>query len=60
MTCGRCKGLMVDEWRPDFCPETFVWRCINCGSVTDPLIEQNRRSGFGEQLLLEESVGVLQ
>jgi hypothetical protein len=60
MTCGRCKGLMVDEWRPDFSPETFVWRCINCGSVTDPLIEQNRRSGFAEQLLLEESVGVLQ
>jgi hypothetical protein len=37
MTCGRCKGLMVDEWRPDFSPETFVWRCINCGSIVDPL-----------------------
>ncbi len=42
MTCTRCKGLMVNEWRPDFTPETFVWRCINCGSIIDPLIAQNR------------------
>ncbi len=54
MTCGRCKGLMVDEWRPDFTPETFVWRCINCGSIRDPLIEQNRRSAhMNEQMLME-------
>jgi hypothetical protein len=44
---------MVDEWRPDFSPETFVWRCINCGSIVDPLIEQNRRTRLAEQLLLE-------
>ena len=43
MTCGRCKGLMVNEWRPDFTPETFVWRCINCGHVFDPVLERNRR-----------------
>ena len=54
MTCKRCNGFMVDEWRPDFSPETFVWRCINCGSIVDPLIEQNRRSGkIGNQLVLE-------
>jgi hypothetical protein len=59
MTCGRCKGLMVDEWRPDFSPETFVWRCINCGSVVDPLIERNRGTHLAEQLILER-VEVLQ
>ena len=59
MTCGRCKGLMVDEWRPDFSPETFVWRCIKCGSIVDPLIEQNCRTRLAELLLLEP-VAVLQ
>lgn len=54
MTCGRCKGFMVNEWRPDFTPETFVWRCINCGSILDPLIEQNRKGGqCGNQFMLE-------
>lgn len=60
MTCGRCKGLMVDEWRPDFTPETFVWRCINCGSIVDPLIEQNRRGGHMSEHLLLEPVEALQ
>jgi hypothetical protein len=44
---------MVDEWRPDFTPETFVWRCINCGSIVDPLIEQNQRARATEQMLME-------
>ncbi len=43
MTCRKCKGLMVEEYRADFTPETNVWRCINCGLITDPLIAQNRR-----------------
>ncbi len=43
MTCRKCQGLMVEEWRADFSPETYVWRCINCGRITDPLIAQNRR-----------------
>jgi len=49
---------MVDEWRPDFSPETFVWRCINCGSLVDPLIEQNRRARAAEQLLMEPVEGL--
>jgi hypothetical protein len=44
MTCQKCKGFMVDEWRPDFSPESYVWRCINCGLILDPLIKQNRYS----------------
>jgi len=42
MTCQKCKGLMIAESRPDFSPEGTVLRCINCGMVLDPLIQQNR------------------
>ena len=42
MTCRKCMGLMVEEWRPDFSPESTAFRCINCGLILDPLIEQNR------------------
>jgi len=42
MTCQKCKGLMVKEWRPEFPQEAAVLRCINCGLVLDPLIAQNR------------------
>ena len=42
MTCQKCKGLMVKEWRPEFSQEAAVLRCVNCGLVLDPLIAQNR------------------
>lgn len=42
MTCKKCKGLMIAESRPEYSTEGTVLRCINCGLVLDPLIEQNR------------------
>jgi uncharacterized Zn finger protein len=42
MTCQKCNGLMVKEWRPELSQEATVLRCINCGLVLDPLIAQNR------------------
>lgn len=42
MTCQKCRGLMVKEWRPELSQEAAVLRCINCGLVLDPLIAQNR------------------
>jgi hypothetical protein len=42
MTCQKCKGLMIAESRPEYSPEGAVFRCINCGLVLDPLIQQNR------------------
>lgn len=42
MTCRKCRGFMVEEWRPDFSPETYISRCINCGLIEDALIAQNR------------------
>jgi hypothetical protein len=35
---------MIAESRPDFSPEGTVLRCINCGLMLDPLIQQNRLS----------------
>jgi hypothetical protein len=40
---------MVEEWRPDFSPESAVLRCINCGLILDPLIEQNRLTRIREK-----------
>ncbi len=42
MTCKKCKGLMITESRPEYSVDGTVLRCINCGLVLDPLIEQNR------------------
>jgi hypothetical protein len=42
MTCKKCKGLMIAESRPEYSTGGTVLRCINCGLVLDPLIEQNR------------------
>jgi transcription elongation factor Elf1 len=42
MTCQKCKGLMIVESRPEYSVEVTVLRCINCGLVLDPLIQQNR------------------
>jgi uncharacterized Zn finger protein len=47
MTCQKCKGLMVTEWRPEFSQEAAVLRCINCGLVLDSLIAQNRVISLG-------------
>ena len=45
MTCQKCKGLMIAESRPEYAAHGTVLRCINCGLVLDPLIQQNRVSG---------------
>ncbi len=53
MICQKCKGLMIAESRPDFSPEGTVLRCINCGLVLDPLIQQNRTiKGHNKQATL--------
>jgi hypothetical protein len=42
MTCAKCKGLMVQERQPAVSSSTIILRCLNCGLIIDPLIEQNR------------------
>jgi len=48
MTCQRCQGCMardhfldLQESGGDWWLEG--WRCINCGHVFDPVVENNRR-----------------
>ncbi|MGQ0696552.1 MAG: hypothetical protein ACT4OL_13405 [Nitrospiraceae bacterium] len=49
MTCQKCKGLMIEERRPELSPDTIVHRCINCGLLLDPLIQQNRSNRVREK-----------
>lgn len=44
MTCVKCKGLMVHERQPAVSSSTIILRCLNCGLIIDPLIEQNRNN----------------
>ncbi len=47
MTCGRCQGLLVEDYFFDM-QEAFGhlwikgWRCVSCGDVSDPLINRRR------------------
>lgn len=48
MTCPKCAtGFMVPIQLVDWADETGAtgvpaWRCANCGTVIDPVIERNR------------------
>jgi ribosomal protein S27AE len=47
MTCQRCGGLMLAEQYDDQHAYTVQaeftgWRCVNCGTVLDPVIRANR------------------
>ena len=49
MRCLRCNGLMVCEKFEDLGGlgssdhEYAGWRCINCGTIVDPVIATHRR-----------------
>ncbi|HEX9154675.1 MAG TPA: hypothetical protein VF819_03865 [Nitrospira sp.] len=48
MICRRCQGCMARDHFLDLQEsggEWWMegWRCINCGHVFDPVVEQNRR-----------------
>ena len=47
MTCSRCRGLMIEDHFLDMASQYGqMWarslRCVNCGYVHDPTIEQHR------------------
>jgi len=47
-SCSRCGGLMVIEQCFDFRDDTgqldfMARRCVQCGEVIDPVIQQNRQ-----------------
>lgn len=45
MRCPRCQGLMVRDLCCDLAETQGMWvittRCMNCGHVTYPLMEQH-------------------
>jgi uncharacterized Zn finger protein len=47
MECRKCCGLMIEEWLADELDEAYVWRCVNCGSVMDLMIEHNHQHRMG-------------
>lgn len=57
MDCSRCHGLMVREHFLDF-EGTYghMWasgyRCMNCGNVHDPVIEQHQHAKAQPALVL--------
>jgi len=53
MTCARCTGLMTvvdcfDEYGTGTTTWVRVLKCILCGNMTDPIIEQHRHGEIPE------------
>jgi len=47
MECTRCEGLMVTDSLIDLQESSIPmwmkgWRCVSCGNIVDPLIQQHR------------------
>ncbi len=58
MSCSRCQGLMVREHFLDFDGTIgHMWangyRCMNCGNVHDPIIEQHRLDRSHQPLTIQ-------
>jgi len=43
MHCPKCNGFMVSERFTDYSLVFYAWRCINCGTIIDATILQNKR-----------------
>lgn len=49
MACWKCSGFTVAEKAidmNDLGTQPIVERCINCGSITDSVIKQNRSASI--------------
>ncbi len=47
MQCARCDGFMVTDNLLDIRESSIPmwmkgWRCVSCGNIVDPLIQQHR------------------
>ena len=42
MNCPKCKVFLVEYMAYDGAISTIMLRCINCGLVTDGIVERNR------------------
>jgi len=46
MKCPKCTGMMMLERFSDFFLVFYAWKCINCGSMIDRTISNNRRKSL--------------
>ncbi len=49
MSCSRCKGCMVEDFLLDMEDSSGpmwlqAWRCMNCGNVTESVLQRNRQT----------------
>jgi ssDNA-binding Zn-finger/Zn-ribbon topoisomerase 1 len=42
MKCTKCGGFMVSQRFADYFITFYGWKCVNCGSIVDKTIVQNR------------------
>ncbi len=54
MECPRCQGAMVVDHFVDMATSGEIWmpgwRCLTCGEIVDPLIENNRQQQRDQEL----------
>ena len=49
MSCSRCQGCMIEDYLLDMEDASGpmwlkAWRCMNCGNVSDSVLEHNRQT----------------
>ncbi|HET8760363.1 MAG TPA: hypothetical protein VFN94_04805 [Nitrospiria bacterium] len=42
MTCPKCNGMMYSERLSDYFLTFYAWKCVNCGSIVDHTILENK------------------
>jgi len=55
VTCPKCRGYMYSERFADFALTFFAWKCINCGTVLDQDIIDNRTGLHADRMKMVEA-----
>lgn len=51
VACPKCRGYMYTERFADFALTFFAWKCINCGTVMDTGIIENKNGQQVAQMM---------
>lgn len=54
-TCPKCHGYMYSERFADFALTFFAWKCINCGTVMDSGIIENKNGQHANRMNLAKA-----
>ena len=60
MSCFRCNGCMVEDFLLDMEDSSGpmwlrAWRCMNCGNVSESVLQRNRQSQEAKNTCLAAS-----